>query len=74
MKTLADELKAFSAIDRCKEQKYRWKYTPPKDGEPTTKRVLIDGMKKKNHWCVHHQAWILHSPPECRKAGGVPHK
>jgi hypothetical protein len=64
IKSLADEPKAFSATDRRREQKYRWKYTPPKDEEPTSKKMLIDGMKKKYHWCVHHQAWVLHSPPE----------
>jgi hypothetical protein len=36
--------------------------------------MLIDGMKNKYHWCVHHQAWVLHSPPEFRRVGGIPHK
>ena len=74
IKSLADELKAFSAIDKRREQKYRWKYTPPKDGESTSKRMLIDGVKRKYNWCVHHRAWVLHSPQECRRSGGIPHK
>jgi hypothetical protein len=36
--------------------------------------MLIDGVKRKYHWCVQHRAWVLHSPPECRRAGGIPHK
>jgi len=25
-------------------------------------------VKKKYYWCVHHKAWTLHSPQECRKS------
>jgi hypothetical protein len=62
-------VKAFAATERqLREQKYKWKQVPPKDGESTTKRVLVDGLRKKYYWCVHHKAWTLHSPQECRKS------
>jgi hypothetical protein len=51
-----------------RENKYKWKQIPPRDGETTIKKVLIDGVKKKYYWCVHHKMWTLHSPQECRKA------
>ena len=66
---LKNYVKAFAATERqIREQKYKWKQVPPKDGESTTKRVLVDGVRKKYHWCVNHQAWTLHSPQECRKS------
>jgi len=62
-------VKAFAATERqLREQKYKWKQVPPKDGESTTKRVLVEGVRKKYYWCVHHKAWTLHSPQECRKS------
>jgi hypothetical protein len=67
--TLKKYVKAFAASQReLREQKYKWKQVPPKDGESTTKRVLVDGVRKKYYWCVNHQAWTLHSPQECRKS------
>ena len=69
--TLASELRAFTAQmseKQKREEKYKWKLVPPKDGESTTKKVLIDGERKKYHWCVHHKAWTLHTPAECKKA------
>jgi hypothetical protein len=67
--TLKKYIKAFAATERqLREQKYKWKQVPPKDGESTTKRVLVDGVRKKYYWCVHHKAWTLHSPQECRKS------
>jgi hypothetical protein len=69
LKELTEELKAFAATEKeIRESKYKWKQIPPRDGEQTTKRVLIDGVKKKYYWCVHHKMWTLHSPAECRKA------
>jgi len=67
---LTNEIKAFAAQlseKQKREEKYKWKLVPPKDGESTTKRVLIDGERKKYHWCVHHKAWTLHSPSECKR-------
>ena len=69
--TLTNELRAFTAQmseKQKREEKYKWKLVPPKDGESTTKRVLVDGERKKYHWCVHHRAWTLHTPAECKKA------
>jgi hypothetical protein len=67
--TLRKYAKAFAASQReLREQKYKWKQVPPKDGESTTKKVLVDGVRKKYYWCVHHKAWTLHSPQECRKS------
>ncbi len=46
--TLKKYVKAFAASQReLREQKYKWKQVPPKDGESTTKRVLVDGVRKK---------------------------
>jgi hypothetical protein len=62
-------VKAFAATKKqLREQKYKWKQVPPKDGESTTRKVLVDGVGKKYYWCVHHKAWTLHSPQECRKS------
>jgi hypothetical protein len=66
---LKSYIKAFAATEKqLREQRYKWKQIPPKDGESTTKKVLVDGVSKKYYWCVHHKAWTLHSPQECRKA------
>jgi hypothetical protein len=68
LKKLKSHIKAFVATEKqLREQKYKWKQVPPKDGESTTKKVLVDGVRKKYYWCVHHKAWTLHSPQECRK-------
>ena len=67
--TLEKYVKAYAATEKqLREQRYKWKQIPPKDGESTTKRVLVDGVRKKYYWCVNHQAWTLHSPQECRKS------
>jgi hypothetical protein len=31
--------------------------------------VQVDGVRKKYHWCVNHNAWTLHSPAECKRNG-----
>jgi hypothetical protein len=69
LKKLKSHIKAFAATEKqLREPKYKWKQVPPKDGESTTKKVLVDGVRKKYYWCVHHKAWTLHSPWECRKS------
>jgi len=69
LKKLKSHIKALAATEKqLREQKYKWKQIPPKDGESTTKRVLVDGVRKKYYWCVHHKAWTLHFPQECRKS------
>jgi hypothetical protein len=56
--TLKKYIKAFAATEKqLRDQKYKWKQVPPKDGESTTKRVLVEGVRKKYCWCVHHKAW-----------------
>jgi hypothetical protein len=67
--TFKKYIKAFAATEKqLREQKYKWVQIPPKDGASTTKKVLVDGVGKKYYWCVHHKAWTLHSPQECRKS------
>jgi hypothetical protein len=67
--TLKKYIKAFAATEKqLREQKYKWKQVPPKDGESTTKKVLVDGVRKKYYGCAHHKAWTLHSPQEGRKS------
>jgi hypothetical protein len=67
--TLKKYIKAFAVTEKqLRDQKYKWKQVPPKDGESTTKSVLVEGVKKKYYWCVHYKAWTLHSPQECRKS------
>jgi len=49
--------------DRVKQKKDEaWKKVPPKEGEK--KEKVHD--KRTYHWCVHHMAWTMHSPSECR--------
>ncbi len=44
-----------------KKNKPKWMTTPP-TGEQNTKTV--DG--KTYNWCQYHEAWVLHTPDECR--------
>ena len=39
-----------------------WKKVPPKDGDKKSKEV----GKYTYHWCVHHMAWCMHLPADCR--------
>ena len=49
--------------DKVKQKKDEvWKKVPPKDGEKKMKEH--DG--RTYHWCVHHMAWTMHDPKECR--------
>jgi len=48
------------------DEKYKWKLKAPKDGESTSKKMLIDGKTKKYHWCEYHKLWTIHSPKECK--------
>jgi hypothetical protein len=44
--TLKKYIKAFAANEKqLREQKYKWKQVPPKEGESTTKKVLVDGAR-----------------------------
>ncbi len=49
--------------DRVKQKKNKgWKKVPPKEG---VKREKEHGGRTY-FWCVHHMAWAMHSPKECR--------
>jgi hypothetical protein len=51
--------------DRVKQKKDEaWKKVPPKESEK--KEKVHD--KRMYHWCMHHMAWTMHSPSECRLA------
>jgi hypothetical protein len=39
-----------------------WKKVPPKDGDEKSKEV----WKYTYRWCVHHMAWCMHLPADCR--------
>jgi hypothetical protein len=39
-----------------------WKKVPPKQGDPKTKQH----GKYTFNWCVHHMAWTVHKPSECK--------
>ncbi len=39
-----------------------WKKVPPKDGEKHEREQ--DGHTY--YWCVHHMAWTMHPPKDCR--------
>ncbi len=46
------------------DKKYVWKRIPPKDGDPSTKKVHANGISKTNNWCPYHLQWTVHSPKE----------
>jgi hypothetical protein len=50
-----------------REKKYAWKLIPPKDNEPSEKRIYTDGNSKVYHWCPHHLQWTIHSLGECKR-------
>jgi hypothetical protein len=41
--------------------KWKWKESPPKEGEPIKKE--FEG--KTYHWCPGHKFWTMHLPHEC---------
>ena len=45
-----------------------WKKIPPATGEPHTKKIGA----KDFHWCIHHMAWTVHHPDDCRNRPGAP--
>jgi hypothetical protein len=56
-----------SRDDKAKADKLKnpWKYTAPKQGEPTTKDV--EGFTW--HWCGKHQKWAGHKEADCQGVG-----
>jgi hypothetical protein len=81
---LQAEMKAFKGDDKRhhkdKDGSYRkkrnddarppWHFVKPKDNDEKSKDV--DG--KKYWWCPNHEAWVRHSPEECRGKGCNPNK
>jgi hypothetical protein len=49
------------------DKRYAWKKIPPKSGEPSTKKMLVDGKHKVYYWCPHHLEWTIHKPSECKR-------
>jgi hypothetical protein len=49
------------------DKKYAWKRIPPKDGDPLTKKVHVNGISKTYYWCPYHLQWTVHSPKECKR-------
>jgi len=49
------------------DKKYAWKRIPPKDGDPVTKKVHVNGISKTCYWCPYHLQWTVHSPKECKR-------
>jgi hypothetical protein len=49
------------------DKKYAWKRIPPKDGDPVTKKVHVNGISKTYYWCPYHLQWTVHSPKECKR-------
>jgi hypothetical protein len=49
--------------DKAKQKEdEEWKKVPPKDGDKKSKVV----GNYTYHWCVHHMAWCMHLPADCR--------
>jgi hypothetical protein len=49
------------------DKKYAWKRIPPKDGDPSIKKVHVNGISKTYYWCPYHLQWTVHSPKECKR-------
>jgi hypothetical protein len=50
-----------------KDRKFAWKLIPPRDNEPSLKKMYVDGKTKAYHWCPHHLQWTIHTPMECKR-------
>ncbi len=67
-KALNDDKKTRNKKNRGDKNRQKedeaWKKVPPnpKDGDKKSKKV----GKHTYHWCVHHMAWCMHLPTECR--------
>ncbi len=40
---------------------------PPKDNEPSVKKMLVEGKTKTYYWCTNHMQGTLHKPSECKR-------
>ena len=53
---------------QCQKKDEAWKKVSPQAGEPLIKQI----QNKNFHWCVHHMAWTVHKPLDCRLRGTAP--
>jgi hypothetical protein len=68
-KAAADEVLDAKTSNKSRQKKDEaWKKIPPATGEPQTKKIKA----KDFHWCIHHMAWTVHRPEECRNRPGAP--
>ena len=75
---LTTKTKAAAAADKvpdtklssknCQKSDEARKKIPPETGEDQTKKIGT----KDFHWCIHHMAWTVHRPEECRNRPGAP--
>jgi hypothetical protein len=51
---------ASSSTKEDRNKLYAWKLIPPKDNEPSVKRMSVEGKSKTYYWCPNHSQWTLH--------------
>lgn len=61
-KKRAKKNKKDTSNKRKQKEDEAWKKVPPKDGDPKSKTV----GKLTYNWCLHHMAWTVHKPSECK--------
>jgi hypothetical protein len=69
LKEYAEAYTAKWASPSTKEDRnklYAWKLTPPKDNEPSVKKMLVEGKTKTYYWCPNHLQWT-YKPSECKR-------
>jgi hypothetical protein len=76
IKALTEKLKEYTTAytsrwsrpnEVNKDEKYAWKRIPPKDSDPSIKKVHANGISKTYYWCPYHLQWTVHSPKECKR-------
>jgi hypothetical protein len=50
---------ASPSTNEDRNKLYAWKLIPPKDNEPSVKKMLVEG-KTKTYWCPNHLQWMIH--------------
>ena len=50
------------------DNRWGWKKTPPTDNQPSG--TVFNN--KTYHWCINHQAWMIHTPAECSLPASTP--
>ena len=77
IKDLTEQLKQYASAYTAQwsgsnqrdsmDKKYAWKRIPPKDNDPSVKRVHMNGVSKTYYWCPNHVQWTIHKPAECKR-------